>query len=330
MVSFCFHIGLNPDCLLAQNTFALSKRRSWFDAPQEVLLGGQAHHERIFLQISPNGQSGLNAPDEMVLRSYSGLPGVLSQLRQASGTLSWDMVNRLAVPLLFLMLLLPAACATRVGADGQKQSRFDPRYLAKTEIDRVIDTDRAEVMAGMRRIAEKLYRRNPREWRRSGQPSLEAALDRLFSGSVDFPELEGRREGAAALFAFGPNYQGDRVLGVMAGLLGMVYAAFENKKDFYVLDELNEQKLHNCARNVEIAVWKLSSTKNAAGELLLLSNELDANYPNLSFEREFGRVIGLLDFLSKVVADKQGRSITRFTQSIATAVFLPVGALGLK
>ena len=117
---------------------------------------------------------------------------------------------------------------------------------------------------------------------------------------------------------------------MMAGLLGMVYAAFENKKDFYVLDDLNEQKLYNCARNIEIAIWKMSSTKNAGGELLLLSNELDPNTPNLSFEREFGRVIGLLDFLSKVVADKQGRSITRFTQSIATAVFLPVGALGFK
>ena len=97
-----------------------------------------------------------------------------------------------------------------------------------------------------------------------------------------------------------------------------------------MLDELNEQKLYNCARNIEIAIWKMSSTKDAAGEPLLLSNELDPNNPNLSFEREFGRVIGLLDVLSRVVADKHGRSITRLTQSIATAVFLPVGALGIK
>jgi len=111
----------------------------------------------------------------------------------------------------------------------------------------------------------------------------------------------------------------------MAGLLGMVYAAFEHKDDFYILDSLNEQKLYNCARNVEIAIWKMSSTKNANGELLLLSNELNPNNPNLSFEREFGRVIGLLDFLSQIVADKNGRTVTRFTQSLATAVFLPVG-----
>ena len=41
-------------------------------------------------------------------------------------------------------------------------------------------------------------------------------------------------------------------------------------------------------------------------------------------------MIGLLDLLAKIVADKEGRSITRFTQNLATAVFLPVSALGLK
>ena len=131
----------------------------------------------------------------------------------------------------------------------------------------------------------------------------------------------------AALFAFSAVYQGDRILALMAGLIGMVDAAFEHKNDFYVLDNLDEQKLYNCARNIEIAVWKMSSTRNVDGGLLLVSNELDPNNPNLSFEREFGRIIGLLDFLAKVVADKHGRSITRLTQSIATAVFLPVGSL---
>lgn len=227
-------------------------------------------------------------------------------------------------------MLTLAACATGVGPRGQKENRFDPRFLAKTEIDRVVDANRAEVIAGLRRIAEKLYKRNPREWKKGGQASLEAALDRLFSGKLDFPELEGRREGMAAAFAFSANYQGDRVLALIAGLLGMTYAAFENKDDFYVMDDLDEQKLYNCARNVEIAIWKMSSTKNGNGEPVLLSNELDTFNPNLSFEREFGRVIGLLDFLSKVVADKHGRTITRFTQSIATAVFLPVGALGIR
>lgn len=235
-----------------------------------------------------------------------------------------------ALLLFFLTFFALEGCATKVGAGGQKETRFDPRYLAKTEIDRVIDANRAEVMTGLRRVADKLYRRNPAEWRKGGVSSREAALNRLFSGKLDFPELEGRREGAAALHAFSANFQGDRVLAVMAGLIGMVDAAFEHRDDFYVLDDLNEQKLYNCARNVEIAVWKMSSTRSADGHALLLSNELDPNNPNLSFEREFGRIIGLLDFMSNVVADKHGRSVTRLTQSIATAVFLPVGALGIR
>jgi hypothetical protein len=247
--------------------------------------------------------------------------------------------KRHALLLLVLTTLLLTACANRVGSGGQMENRFDPRYIAKTEIDRVIDTNRSEVMAGLRRIAEKLYKRNPREWQKSGQAGIEPALTRLFAGGLDFAELEGRREGAAALYAFSPSYKGDRVLALMAGLLGMSTAAFENKDDFYLLDDLNEQKLYNCARNVEIAIWKMSSTKKGFGESvgegvgsldpLLLSNELDPNNPNLTFEREFGR-IGLLDFLSKIVADKHGRTITRFTQSLATALFLPVGALGIR
>lgn len=244
--------------------------------------------------------------------------------------LSWVMLNRLASALLVSLAFFPTACATRAGPDGQNEMRFDPRFLAKTEIDRVIDANRTEIMAGMKRIAEKLYKRNPREWKKAGLPSREAAINRLFAGRLDFPELAGRREGAAALYAFSTDYQGDRVLAVMAGLLGMVHAAFEHKDDFYVLDDLNEQKLYNCARNIEIAIWKMSSTKVGNGEPLLFSNELDPNNPNTSFEREFGRVIGLLELLAKVVADKHGRSITRFTQSLATAVFLPVGALGIK
>jgi hypothetical protein len=232
--------------------------------------------------------------------------------------------------LFFLIFFALDGCATKVGAGGQKETRFEPRYLAKTEIDRVIDANRAEVMAGLRRVAEKLYRRNPGEWKKSGQPSLDAAVSRLFSGRADFPELGGRREGAAALHAFSADYAGDRVLAVMAGLIGMVDAAFEHKDDFYVLDALDEQKLYNCARNVEIAVWKMSSTRTPGGQALLASNELDRSNPNLSFEREFGRVIGLLDFMSKIVADRHGRSITRLTQTVATAVFLPVGALGIK
>jgi hypothetical protein len=225
-----------------------------------------------------------------------------------------------------LVAILMAACSTKLGKDGQQQTSFDPKYLAKTEIDRVADTNRAEVAAGLLLIADKLYRRNPREWKKAGLESREAALARLQKRTPP-AELEGAREGQAAGLAFREDYAGDRVAALMFGLFTMVDAAFDHKEEFFVLDGLSEQKLFNSARNMEIAVWKLGSAKNLAGELFLLSNEMDPGSRNLSFEREFGRVIGLLDFMARVVADRNGRSLSRFTQSVATAVFLPVGLL---
>ena len=83
------------------------------------------------------------------------------------------------------------------------------------------------------------------------------------------------------------------------------------------------------ARNVEIAIWKIASSRDARGEPLLLANALTQDAVNLSFEREFGRIIGLLDMLSQVMADKHGRSVTRLTQMVATTLFLPISALGM-
>ena len=78
------------------------------------------------------------------------------------------------------------------------------------------------------------------------------------------------------------------------------------------------------ARNIEIVVWKLSNNRSRGGELFLLSNEAAGSVVNLSFEREFGKMIASLDILSKIVSDKSGRTLIKVMQSLATAVFLPI------
>lgn len=231
--------------------------------------------------------------------------------------------------LLFAVILL-SACSTQIGKDGRSTTTVDGRYLLKTEIDRVADTTRRDVVDGLLRIADKLYRRNPREWKQAGQPSREAAVQRLRQRmAVEWPELAGKRERLAAAQAFNEEFTGDRVAALMLGLLTMVDTAFEGKDDFYLLDSLDEIKLYNAARNMEIAIWKLSQDRwksgEQAGRLFLISNELDAANANLSFEREFGRCIGLLDLMAQIVADRSGRTLSRVTQSVATMVFLPVG-----
>ena len=227
----------------------------------------------------------------------------------------------LVVPLVLSL----AGCATTMGKDGRTRTTFDAKYLVKSDVDRIADADRAEVVAGLLLIADKLYKRNPKEWKKGGAVSREDAVERLRQrNSRSWPEFGGLRERQAAALAFSNTYEGDRVAALIYGLLTMVDAAFEHKEEFYILDSLNETKLYNCARNMEIAVWKLSTSRDAAGEQFLLSNELDPANRNISFEREFGRITGLLDFIAKVVADRNGRTISRAAQSITTMIFLPV------
>ncbi|MDQ1346265.1 MAG: hypothetical protein QG586_1797, partial [Pseudomonadota bacterium] len=78
------------------------------------------------------------------------------------------------------------------------------------------------------------------------------------------------------------------------------------------------------ARNVEIAAWKLANARDAQGQLLLLSNHGAGDVQNISFEREFGKVIGYQDVMARVTAQRTNRIIRRSTQFIATAVFLPL------
>lgn len=230
-----------------------------------------------------------------------------------------------AAPLLVALVL--AGCA-QTGSVGQSVGNFDPKQIAKADIDRVADAHRREVFASVRVLAEKLYRRNPREWKKGGYASLDDALNHLLDPRTGWrlPALEGKHGTDAILLALSAEYSGDRVAAFIAGIGGMLNTAFDEKTEFFMLDDLDPQKLYNSARNLEIAAWKLANAKDAAGNLLLLSNEAATPMQagNLSFEREFGKLIGNLDLLAKLIADKSNRTIARVTQSVATAVFLPV------
>jgi hypothetical protein len=216
-----------------------------------------------------------------------------------------------------VVVSLLSACSSSGG--------FAPEQLAKTDVDRMAEAHRREAFASLKLIAEKLYRRNPREWRKGGHASMEAALAQIFDPQLAWrlPTLEGRRGVEAISAGFREDFRGDRVAALIGGMGGMLSAAFNGQMEFFLLDDLDPQKLYNSARNIEIAAWKLSHARDTAGNLLLLSNEPQ----NLSFEREFGRLIGNLDLMSKIVADKANRSVVKVIQNMATAVFLPVPIL---
>ncbi len=229
-------------------------------------------------------------------------------------------------PLILLSIALLAGCAQTNTTPSRSGGGFGAAQFVKSDIDRVAEAHQREVFHNLTLLAEKLYRRNPRELKKSGAATVDAGLARIFESHHEwrFAELKGQRGPAAIYLAFRDDYAGDRVLAFIAGLGSMMQVAFNDKTEFFLLDELDPQRLYNAARNVEIAVWKLSAARMSNGDLYLLSNETAASVRNLSFEREFGKIIGSLDVLSKIIADKDNRTIVKVIQSLATAVFLPV------
>lgn len=230
--------------------------------------------------------------------------------------------------LIALLALLLASCGAPVRKkDGTRiASGFSVSSLGKTDIDMVAEAHFQQTFAHLRTLMEKLYRRNPREWRKTGQPSGDAVVALVFDTRHDwnFKELGYQKGPDAIHLAFREDYQGDRVLAYVVGLATMTLAAYSDKSEFFVMDELEPQKLYNSARNFEIAAWKLSNARDPRGKLYLLSNETEGPVKNLSFEREFGKIIAQQDMLARIIAEKTNRGVVRVIQSMATAVFLPI------
>ena len=203
---------------------------------------------------------------------------------------------------------------------------FRASDLAKSDIDIAAEAHSRECLASARLLMEKLYRRNPREWRKGSFASMDEALARAFDPRLEFRFAElGQARGADAIvIALKPEYPGDRVFAFGVGLASMIYLAYNGKTEFYINDSLDPQKLYNSARNIEIAAWKLANARDARGELLLLSNEMADDVRNLSFERELGKMIAYQDVMAQIAAQRANRTIRRIVQSLATAVFLPI------
>ena len=233
-----------------------------------------------------------------------------------------------------LTVLLLSACASAPAppaSEGkpmpERAEKSSANQFIKTDFDRMADVEFAENTQSMKTLMLKLYKRNPQELAKSTSDSAEKMVNWVFDGTLQhhwqFKELQNKQGIEAIHLSFAPDYTGDRVLSFIVGLHTMLLKAHGGKEAFYLTDSIHPQSLYNVARNVEIAAWKLASSRKPTGELYLLSNEYNAQERNLSFEREFGKIIGRTDLFAFMLAEKSQRLISRITQSIATAAFLP-------
>jgi len=213
------------------------------------------------------------------------------------------------------------------GCSGQG---FQLKNLAKTDIDMVTDAHYQEAELLLKELTVKLYKRNPKYLGLNQEyPDKDGIIDgrvqQLFGapGNLVFSELSVSGVDAIEL-ALATNYEGDRIFALMAGLTSMVRQSYGFQSEFFIYSELDGQQLYHSARNLEIALWRISTYQDDQGQLLILTNSMNGVAHNLSYERLFGKLIALQDILAKIVAGKNQRMIKTIVQNVATMAFIPI------
>lgn len=203
---------------------------------------------------------------------------------------------------------------------------LDIKQLGKGGVNQVTDLQRQSVDELIYELTEKLYKRNPRELRKQPQATIESKISELRAQVINGQPLliNGAEDIAVLDDSFDPAFNGDRVYQLMAGLLSMVHKSYGYRTDFYLMDKLDQQKLYNSARNIEVLAWRLRNTRDANGEPLLLSTQLSGPVVNLSYERLYGKLIALQDMAALVAANGNTRLINSVAQGIVRVVFLPI------
>ncbi|WP_395824441.1 hypothetical protein [Collimonas sp.] len=246
-------------------------------------------------------------------------------IKPQCGRLNLDLLFFLAPISLCMMLGACSFLAPTPAPHGQvKGASANGSELAQSDVNRIATLAMRDNLDSLYRLLDKLYRRNPGEWKKSAV-SREAALQRVREAvetRQPWPELQGKHDAQALSLTLDPNLSGDRAAAFIYGAADMIIVAHGGKTSFYLIDGLNAQYLYNAARNMEIAAWILGSRKNAVGQPLLLSNDISESEHNISFEREFGKIIARIDLLAEFTTEKYRRAGISYVQNLVGGTFL--------
>ncbi|MGO0788750.1 hypothetical protein ACTOWA_02635 [Herbaspirillum seropedicae] len=229
-----------------------------------------------------------------------------------------------------LALLIPctallAGCASSPAPHGQvKGAEASSREMGQSDTNRVATLAMRANLDSLYLLMSKLYRRNPAEWKKTAATREEAEkkVRQAIEERQAWPELQGKRDIQAMTLALSPEFKGDRVAAFIDATADMIIVAHGNKIEFFLVDGLDAQHLYNAARNVEIAAWILASRRTTAGAPLLLSDEIGEQARNLSFEREFGKIVGRLDLMAEFMTERYRRAGISYVQNLLGGSFL--------
>ena len=227
--------------------------------------------------------------------------------------------------LICTLLIYSCSGSTLQKKDSTQYDKGSINQFGKSDFDRMADYEIRENIESLKILMLKFYKKNPNQLKKSTSDNAEKMTNWVFNGDHNwkFRKINNAQDIDALDQVFDDDFKGDRVLSLITGLYTMLIKAHGNKKEFYIFDSLDPQKIYNASRNIEIIVWKLTSKKNKEGKPYLLSNEINSSETNLSFEREFGKMIGRTDYFAFTLSEKTERAVTRVIQSFTTGIFLP-------
>jgi len=227
--------------------------------------------------------------------------------------------------LFFIFLICSCSGSTLQKKDSTQYDKGSINQFGKSDFDRMADYEIRENIESLKILMLKFYKKNPNQLKKSTSDNAEKMTNWVFNGDHNwkFKRIDNAQDLDALNQVFDDNFKGDRVLSLITGLYTMLIKAHGDKTEFYIFDSLDPQKIYNASRNIEIIVWKLATKKNNKGQPFLLSNEINSLESNLSFEREFGKIIGRTDYFAFTLSEKTERTVTRVIQNFTTGIFLP-------
>jgi len=245
--------------------------------------------------------------------------------RPLSSITRW-MRRPLVLALVFLSCV--TGCSQQQGSDIAKQFREGkPDEFFQTSVDRMATLGMHDNLQSLYLLMNKLYLRNPSQWRQSGYTdavSAARAIREAIEQRQSLPALGNRRDLAALSYSLSPEFRGDRVGAFIYAIGSMLITAHGGRTAFYVTDSINPQFVSNAARNIEKATWMLGQRQDTDGSLLLSSNEISEETSNLSFAVEFGKIVARLDLLAQILDERYRRIGLNYAQSLLLMNFLPV------
>ena len=221
-----------------------------------------------------------------------------------------------------IICLITITCMTII-LSGCSTSSFKStvKNVAKNDIDRVADTSVKILSDLLLEITLELYRLNPDELSKVSSMNLQSRTTQIveYPTAVAYKELDYKQDIEAIRLALDPSYRGDRVFALMLGVSSMIDISYNNQKEFFVLDQLDPQKLYDTSTNLDL-LHRTLSKQDKENSLLITS---DKQQPHKIYIL-LSKMSAVQEFTADIVAGKAGRIINKTLHGIAT-VFLPIG-----